>query len=233
MEKSWTRLGHSFQFLAANFHWEVNPQRAELGAELSDSKTGEKIGGIFGLSSLAGSAVNEAEIYVRQTDLIVRYAATEDRPVEVSLMWRASGESMATLGLIISIQTDLLDAQPIDEVQSWFPCGSILPFVVVPVAESNSRRFESADATSAEHRCLVRSEGRLYLVVVQPSDLNWMSLKSDLKQYKMSCKLRTDNMEKGVIRRLRMQFVVGFEKDLETVRQAPELFLQSRLPLST
>ena len=233
MEKSWTRDGHVFQFSAANFHWEVNPQRAELGAELFESKTSEKIGGIFGLPALAKSAVNEAEIYIRQTDLIVRYAATEDRPVEISLMWRASGDSIATLELIISIQTALLDAQPIREVRSWFPHGSILPFTVVPAAVASSRQFENADATSAEHRCLIRNGGRLFLMVVHPSDLNWMSLTSDSKHYKMSCKLRTDNMEKGVIRRLRMQFVVGTDDDLDAIRQAPESFLQSGLPLST
>jgi hypothetical protein len=235
MEKSWTRLPHAFQFAAAQFNWEVNHQRPDLGAELVDSQTRRKLARIFSVPSLAGSSMKDAEAYVRETDLIVHYPATSIQPVDVSLMWRAGDGAIGVdvLELVISIQTPLLDAQPIREVTSWFPRGKLLPFDSRSSLQFESREFEKANSMPAEHRCLVKEDDRLFLTVIHPSDLSWMSLTTELDQFVLNCRLRTDNLEKGVIRRLRMQFGTGSDLEIEAIRNVPEAFLQSELPLST
>ncbi|MFN5708011.1 MAG: hypothetical protein ACK48X_08155, partial [Planctomycetota bacterium] len=67
---------------------------------------------------------------------------------------------------------------------------------------------------------------------VYPSDLRWLALSRDSQTIQQQIRLRAENLEKGVIRRLRCLFALAPASALESVRELPHRFADSRLPLS-
>lgn len=70
---------------------------------------------VLGVELPGGVSDGEVDCYVRGGDLIATYAETTDRPLRAQTYWRASlGQSgaLASIELIASVQTSLLDACP-------------------------------------------------------------------------------------------------------------------------
>lgn len=241
MNLTWTNEGQRFRFQAGDILCEVDPAHPQSGAKFSLAEnTSSELASAFALPALSSNPLIEEDCFVRQTDLSLRYAATKELPTSVSVVWRLqdpsewlSGTSPETLSAslilecVISFQTDLLDAAPVQEVFSRFPAGKLLP--VPPLRPA---RPDEIDWPSSGNSGLIAAHGRLFLSVVYPSDLRWLATSREGKQYCQHLRLRAENMEKGVIRRLRCLLAIGPESLRKEFEKLPDRFADSQLPLS-
>jgi len=84
----------------------------------------------------------------RGTSLTAAYRGSADWPIGVEATWRAegpsaSGAALATLALMVSVETQVLDARPELAVASVLPTTDVLRLV-----DAQSSRFESAGGES-------------------------------------------------------------------------------------
>lgn len=195
---------------------------------------------IFSIPNLAGDSYQPAESFIRFGDLHLHYAATKQLPTSVSLCWRlhepgewlpglAATEQANSLLLevVISFQTDLLDAVPVREVLSRLPAGRFLPLPPPPPA-----RPGEIERPTSENASLLEAAGRQWLSVVYPSDLRWLATSREKEIVQQQFRLRAENIEKGVIRRLRCLFVTAPSSAQAGLAALPQTFADSQLPLS-
>ncbi|MFM7118165.1 MAG: hypothetical protein ACKO0N_16190 [Planctomycetota bacterium] len=241
MNLTWTSHGQQFRFQAGDLVCEVDPAQPHAGARVTRaSEPASELVSAFAQPSLSHNPLIQEDCFARQTDLCLRYAASKDLPTSVSVVWRlqdpAEWLSYNTTGsqppallleCVISFQTDLLDAAPVQEVLSRFPAGALLP--VPPLRPAHPGEI---DWPRSENANLIAAEGRLFLSTVYPSDLRWLATSRDGKHYSQQIRLRAENLEKGVIRRLRCLLAVGPESLRNEFEQLPDRFADSKLPLS-
>ncbi len=243
MNLNWKATGE-FQTIETE-HWQcaISPREPERGALIrtagasSDSAPWARV---FSLPALLGQSLLEAETFTRSGDLHLRYGATQELPTSVDLVWRlldprdwlegAWAEELAEVLLlesVISFQTDLLDAPPIREVHSYVPAGGLR--MLPPPRPARPGEIDPPPSLNAR---LSAQGGKLWLTVVYPSDLRWMAASRQAEQEELEIRLRADNLEKGVIRRLRCLFACGPESLELKFQRLPERFADSNLPLS-
>jgi hypothetical protein len=70
------------------------------------------------------------------------------------------------------------------------------------------------------------------LSAVYPSDLRWLAVSRQVNSIEQQFRLRAENLEKGVIRRLRCLFATAPDNSLPQLRELPQKFADSQLPLS-
>lgn len=241
MNLTWTNAGARFRFQTGEIICEIEPAQPQSGARISlASPTTSGLANVFAVPALSSSPVVDEDSFVRQADLSLRYEATKELPTSVSVVWRLQDpvewlgslnpESLANsllLECVISFQTDLLDALPVQEVFSRLPAGSLLPVPPLRVA-----RPGEIDWPTSGNSGLVVADGRLFLSVVFPTDLRWIATSREGNQFCQQFRLRAENLEKGVIRRLRCFVAIGPESLRKEFEKLPDRFADSRLPLS-
>lgn len=241
MNLTWTSQGQRFRFQSGDLVCEVDPAQPQAGARLTlASEPAAELVSAFALPALSHNPLLQEDCFVRQTDLSLRYAASKELPTSVSVVWRLqdpaewlsniaskSQQPALLLECVISFQTDLLDAAPVQEVLSRFPAGVCLP--VPPLRPAHPGEI---DWPRSENANLFAAEGRLFLSTVYPSDLRWLATSREGKQYSQQIRLRAENLEKGVIRRLRCLLAVGPESLRNEFEKLPDRFADSKLPLS-
>lgn len=234
--------------------WSFGTGNPELGIEFwRGGKQSQPWLRAFGLPQVGPQLASE--VFARHGNLIARYDETADRPLEVMVQFQpwlppASPESASTgfpccLECILSMQTSLLDAAPLDQVLFWLPDGR---FVDLPARDSDGGLAPAFAATvSAENRfCLVTADGTTIWLTVHPGDLRWLSTTRTEAGTRVEVRLKTARMEKGVIRRARIWIAVAPSPQDEAVAAAPvreavqgalrawsNQFEESALPLST
>lgn len=241
MNLTWTTHGQKFRFQAGDLVCEVDPAQPHAGARLTlASDPASELVSAFAQPALSHNPLIQEDCFVRQTDLSLRYAASKELPTSVSVVWRLqdpaewlsgiapkSQPSVLLLECVISFQTDLLDAAPVQEVLSRFPAGAILP--VPPLRPAHPGEI---DWPRSENANLIAAGGYLYLSTVYPSDLRWLATSRSGNQYCQQIRLRAENLEKGVIRRLRCLLAVGPDSLRNEFEKLPDRFADSQLPLS-
>lgn len=241
MNLTWTSQGQRFRFQSGDLVCEVDPAQPQAGARLTlASEPAAELVSAFALPALSHNPLLQEDCFVRQTDLSLRYAASKELPTSVSVVWRLqdpaewlsniaskSQPPALLLECVISFQTDLLDAAPVQEVLSRFPAGVCLP--VPPLRPAHPGEI---DWPRSENANLFAAEGRLFLSTVYPSDLRWLATSREGKQYSQQIRLRSENLEKGVIRRLRCLLAVGPDSLRNEFEKLPDRFADSKLPLS-
>ena len=241
MNLTWTNDGQRFRFQAGDIVCEIDPPQPQSGAKISLANASPSDGvSAFALPALGSNPLVQEDCFVRQTDLSLRYAATKELPTSVSVVWRlqdpvewlGGGTSKhqppaLLLECVISFQTDLLDAAPVQEVLSRFPAGSLLP--VPPLRPA---RPDEIDWPSSGSAGLIAADGHVFLSAAYPSDLRWIATSREGKQYCQQIRLRAENLEKGVIRRLRCLLAVGPDSLRNEFEKLPDRFADSKLPLS-
>lgn len=241
MNLTWTSQGQRFRFQSGDLVCEVDPAQPQAGARLTlASEPAAELVSAFALPSLSHNPLLQEDCFVRQTDLSLRYAASKELPTSVSVVWRLqdpaewlsniaskSQPPALLLECVISFQTDLLDAAPVQEVLSRFPAG-----VCLPVPQLRPAHPGEIDWPRSENANLFAAEGRLFLSTVYPSDLRWLATSREGKQYSQQIRLRSENLEKGVIRRLRCLLAVGPDSLRNEFEKLPDRFADSKLPLS-
>lgn len=223
---------------------EFSPTEAETS---SDSSRGDSDAALFQVRALAGDATRATETYCRGSDLITRYPADETDPIDREIYWRLIDNadidgSVTSLETIYSLQTDLLDSSPQPSVPSVFRSASPRWFQAGVDAKNEIEWLECSwddacfAAGEAEGRvaCLLRFEaGGSVLQTVYPADLRGIEISTSDDQAEIHWQLRSEFLEKGVIRRLRMLTVLGgIESSDQELLEAANRFYTSDLPLT-
>ena len=205
------------------------------------------VGQLFQVRDLLSESKMVAETYCRGIDLITRYPADETTPIAREIYWRLvdhAGDAgpSSSIETIYSLETDLLDSSPQPSVPSVFRSASPRWFHAGVGVENEIEWLECSwdDACfasgEAEGRvaCLLKLEaGSSVLQTVFPADLRGIEISTTDDQTEIHWQLRSDFLEKGVIRRLRMLTVVdaGDSSDQEILAAASR-FYSSDLPLT-
>ncbi|MCA9269645.1 MAG: hypothetical protein KDA41_14290 [Planctomycetales bacterium] len=171
--------------------------------------------------------------YVRQSDLVVTYAASDAWPVQTELQWRAAeaGEDKASvcIDLLVSLQTDLLESDPTLHVGCELPPGELLHLDdaaagrFVPVEEGEAA-FTRTSADAAGLLLLRPNDGAESLALaIHPKDFQRLTASgAPANGWRLGAELFGPPLEKGVIRRgwLRAAFTARSDDE----RQALEFY---------
>jgi hypothetical protein len=199
------------------------------------------------LSIPPGAADSSAvDCFVRGTDLVATYAETAARQFRAQVYWRNSeqatdDEVAATVELILSVQTSLLDSDPTISVGSLLavseahrlsdadsadfkPCG----------AEAQEIAFEPATGPGC---FLFRQQSSpSYVEMVHPADFRQATLTfhgSPVGKFALAHRLFHRRLEKGVILRSRLRGVfVPHDRDMELAAAEYRRFAASEPPLT-
>jgi hypothetical protein len=182
------------------------------------------------------------EVYIRQRDLIATYAPSEGRNVQTQIYWRAAqADSVATIELILSAQTHLLDSRPSLVALSTLPAGAVfhLPEGTEHLTELafdfQSRREFAADQCTPLFLFRPHGAAYSYAEMVQPADFAGASLELRGEELlRFSHPLFAERLEKGVIRRVRLcGAFLPRDGDLERALRLYHNFIAEPLPLTT
>jgi hypothetical protein len=186
---------------------------------------------------LAGETptISEIDAYVRGSDLIVTYAETATRPLRAQLYWRAIESlpqgALASVELVASVQTSLLDACPRLSAQSFVAAGEL-----VPLGESAETIAGSDSLERAARGLLIRPAGANYSCadIITGGTRDDDRVDSTGGRVHIVHDLFADRLEKGVILRTRIRSVlVARDADLSAANAELEDFLATALPLTT
>ncbi len=170
------------------------------------------------------------EAYQRGNDLIVQYQSTEQRNATPQLYWRTSHrENAVGIEIIVSLQTDQLDCRC--PIRTSTSIASPLPVYTL----RDSQQWKKTDGGECSHALLVQLTPTLtYLEVVHPTDHTTTSIRLDDQTTTWEHCLLNLPLEKGVIRRARMQSWWIQHDDSETLaNEIVQAFHQSTPPLTT
>ena len=236
----------------SSFALQIETSNPELGGKVNFSPASADSGpdgALFQIQAATNADAEEAvETYCRGRDLISRYGADSKDPISREIYWRlveASDElsdRVACVETIYSLQTDLLDSAPQPSVPSIFSNASNRWFQATDAADDdtqwNEQPWDEACFAAGEGggrvACLIGfPTGNKLLQTVYPPDLRGVEINVTGEQTEVHWQLRSDFLEKGVIRRLRLLTVVGGEDSSEQdLLDGAKEFYRSELPLT-
>lgn len=240
---NWQSVDGEYRWpLSDKRYWSVVPRLAGNPLSLRTGD-GETLAEPFFPGNVASDAGWTCETYLRPESVILRLPETGDFPLELLMQFRpmAAAEGVDTIELILSMQTSLLDAAPLEQLRSILPPGEPvdLPSPPKPVGRGIAPAF--AGAMPAVNFCAIRSSENasrgLFFFAGHPGDVAWLAISRLAMNSLVESRLRTSRMEKGVIRRLRFLFGVAWGTprsggdQIEDVVRAIARFEQSSLPL--
>jgi hypothetical protein len=183
--------------------------------------------------------------YVRDGDLVATYRPDDDWPYSPQLYWHADTlESIqgvkASLSLLVSVQTHLLDTWPRIIVQSQIVAEEVLCVLIHESRKAEVKRAEREEqiAPTGTMCCIMRrlADERLsYAEIMATSDFREVLIRPDSSQQSAAdWHLFAEFLEKGVIRRARVQAVLlPRSNDLELTIECCRAFEQCPPPLTT
>jgi hypothetical protein len=185
-----------------------------------------------------------AESYVRGNDLVASYQATEEWPFSPQLYWRANSLRavdgvLASMSLLVSVQTHLLDTIPQIAVVSQLPCNETLNISVSGGGKPTADRVDSSQTIpSTNEDCCVVSRFRnlplSYVEIMPAGDFHAIRPRPGEKGMMFEWRLFAEFLEKGVIRRARVHTaIVPRENDIEIAAACCKAIDSLELPLTT
>lgn len=238
----WIQNGPDFAWPAGGKAvWRLAATRGGAGLSLL-GPSGDSLATAFVLPQLLAAEPPLVEHYQRPGSLVVRYGATDKLPLEVLLQLKPDQVGPASVvELVLSMQTELLDAPPLKIATFALPDGKPVSLPRACRTEAGTVPLAFASQFAAENRVVVLSstpDSATCLVVVHPGDLSWMSVESLAEGHGVECRLRCGNLEKGVIRRMRF-LMAAFPGQpdqskamLSSMDAIASQFERSELPLS-
>jgi len=183
-----------------------------------------------------------ADAYIRGDDLVATYQPTDDWPYSPQLYWSARpleaiDALLGSLSLLISVQTHLLDTWPRMNVGSQLACQELLQ--VDPSADTTLRLQPNGTIRPSTGACCVLhrlAEPAISYVEIMPaSDFRELSVRHDAgRGYRAEWHLFADFLEKGVIRRARLQCAfLPRKNDVQLSFACCAAMNQRPLPLTT
>jgi len=193
------------------------------------------------------------ESYVRGRDLVATYQPSDRRPVRTQVYWRVlpstSPAVLAVVELVVSVQTHLLDSRPRLDVVSTFDaaellaldcaggeCESLPPGDSATTSCSARRQLNFERDGPAERTLLARPEGSdlSFVQLVHPTDWTGGLLQHEKGSSRLVHHLFPEPLEKGVIRRARVQgALVRRDDDLATAAACRRRLQIESPPLTT
>jgi hypothetical protein len=185
------------------------------------------------------------ERYVRGSDMFASYALAPRRPIGLQLEWRSihhADLSAVGLELIISVETDLLDADPGLTVGSTIPQGTVWrltdaerpQFEHVNFAENLWASYPPEPPAMLLYR--PAELGYSFIEMIHPGDFAGGMLAAppqNAGRYLSSFRLFEERLEKGVIRRGRLQGIfLERQGDQASAWDCYRRFVASQLPLT-
>ncbi len=172
------------------------------------------------------------ESYQRGNDLITSYASNDQRPASPQV-YRRVQEHPQAIGLetIVSLQTDLLASRcPIHSVTEISHFQSAM-------MRSSENHWQTAEPLESPQALLVEIVDELYyLEIAHPTDVTGSSFSQTPDKIQWQHTLLDLQLEKGVIRRARLQswWIKATEEDARSVADTLiENFIVSPPPLTT
>jgi hypothetical protein len=192
-------------------------------------------------------AKSQLDVWARGGDLVATYSATDDHPTRGQIYWRVhrcgpASSSVRALDMIVSVQTHLLDSDPVLGVRSRVAAGAVLRLVdgelcqatPVELAATRPTVFRAPQGAGC---FLFRLPGQAasYVEMVHPSDFTECVLRSDAAGHvELSNRLFQGRLEKGVILRSRLRvLIVPREDDVAAASACYSEFAISEPPLTT
>lgn len=186
-----------------------------------------------------------ADAYVRGPDLVASYAGDENWPYAPQVYWSVAvdeprREIVASLALVVSIQTNLLDTHPRIDVRSNLRSDEVLLVSVVGddlLVDSHVEGVQGIDSRTSGCGILWRLAGGelSYAEVMPTSDFRQLAVAHTANgAVESRWELFAEFLEKGVIRRARLQSLwVPREDDVQLVAECCQSIANRPLPLTT
>jgi hypothetical protein len=185
-----------------------------------------------------------AESYVRGKDFVATYQAADDWPFSPQLYWRGNSLGsvrgvVASVSLLVSVQTHLLDTIPRIGVTSRLRCEETLRVSPARSEAAHAELVDPAQEIRAEDEdcCFVRRLADLplsYVEIMPAGDFHAIRAHADSAGTAIEWRLFADFLEKGVIRRARVHAAfVPRENDIEIAAACSAALHRLELPLTT
>lgn len=194
----------------------LNPQAGLGRLVVRDESISGFVLGIAPGTTAALTKQELSETFVRGDDLVVTYAATDERPFSLQIYWRATinEQGILLLDTILSLETDLLESFP-----------GLTAITQLPATAAWSLPDDESDDESTAEKIAVNAQQSIDLndapLLLQSPQLDWSYAESphpdDRGESRLTCsaektftierQLGGRFLEKGVIRRLRIRGV--------------------------
>jgi hypothetical protein len=242
----WTLDSHVGQLAVGATRATLDLNRPDLGLQqiLSDASAAGRVLAITSGDDRGQWPGKLVEAYIRGDDLVATYAGTDAWPYAPQIYWSAEaletgGRVFASLSLIVSIQTNLLDTHPRIVVGSSVRCAEVVSVSVVGddlLVDSHGDGAQSFDPRTRACGLIWRLAGDelSYAEVMPTSDFRRVSIERAGGAIGSRWELFAEFLEKGVIRRARLQSMfVPREDDVQRVAECCQSIGQRPLPLTT
>jgi len=241
---------------SAHLFGRVDFSRPNVGMQLQQTDVSSSTAQILGVRcheepsgheidrTAAAWPLRTSDVYIRGDDLVASYEPAPDWPFSPQLYWQSGALRQldgvrASLSLLVSVQTQLLDTFPRIGVASQLPPGEVL---LISCSDAGGNRAEVI--TSRRHlrepveiSCvLVRlSESQVtYVELAAPSDFHELRLRSEESGASIEWSLFSEFLEKGVIRRARIHAaLLPRQSDIDLAVACCEATKRLQLPLTT
>jgi len=221
-----------------------HPERGLQSAEIEHLPAPERILAIAPSDDHSIWPARLTDSYVRGPDLVASYAGTDEWPFAPSIYWIAdacepSSDVLASLRLVISIQTDLLDTHPRLDAFSRLPVDEVVMVSLVDndvLVDSHGEGRQEIDPRATACGLIWRLPGSnfSYAELMPTSDFRQFAIDRSTGAVGSRWQLFGEFLEKGVIRRARLQaLVVPRENDVQLVAEACQAIESRPLPLTT
>jgi hypothetical protein len=195
-------------------------------------------------NTAAAWPISVAEAYIRANDLVATYKPSDQWPFSPQLYWQANAlrsapGMLASLSLLVSVQTHLLDTHPEIGTSTQLPSGEAF---LLAVDDNNTPRSEQIDGTRSisadgETCCIVlrpKDWQYSYVELMHPSDFRTVTISNEAERISTEWQLFAEFLEKGVIRRARIHAAfLPRENDIELAANCRRAAQNLELPLTT
>jgi hypothetical protein len=182
--------------------------------------------------------------YVRGCDLVATYAARDDWPYRPQIYWTAetsaaSSQTICTVSLVVSIQTNLLDTHPQIVVESTLPAEDVLLVGIDGddlLVDSHADGIHASDHHSTTRGLIWRLPGdrMSYAEIMPTSDYRQLSIERRGASTSSQWQIFAEFLEKGVIRRARLQSLfLPRDNDVQLTAEYCLAIEKRPLPLTT
>lgn len=228
----WKQLSRCIQAEVNGWKVEIDPfaRRSPMSVSRLSRQDGFSV---LALEPQPAHEFQPEEIYVREQDLIVRYAQSEADLYAIQLNWRlkpACPPFTLDIEIWISIQTRLLDTHPTIEFHSVGPSTWSRSTHSELSEQWSSDPLQSVDRAAA---WLSVSKEASFLWMVDPGDQSEFTWGKVGSSHELQADLFGEFLEKGVIRRARCRFLAGTTNvNWQDVKSAYKDLIFSCLPIT-
>ena len=234
MASSWEIVDGTARFAWSETHSaELTPTKPHLPLRISAADSEPWL--VFSVKAKGGHGLAVEESYARNQDLITRFAQSDNDTFGFQLDHRAlpgtQPEVIVSLELWLSVQTAHLDSEPIIQVTCEGPESQATWQQLTHEELASDSRAPSASAGPAA--LVSQAQGQTGVWFIEDTDQCHAAVLPSSKDTALGVEMFGHFMEKGVIRRARMQFhLVSEVASASLIKSLYKEFCDSPLPLT-